>query len=110
MKMKNSKKNFDKLSERVKQLESSQEKKNIKLKNSEDKVKNIKKGKSDDKPDKDANSQSKEQMNIERIMKIEQDQLINKESADKTKKEIKDLQKNIELKINITSKHSERFI
>ena len=102
--------NFDKLLGRVKQLESSQEKKNIKLKNLEEKVKNIEVRKSDDKPDKDTNSRSKEQMNIERIIKIEQDQLINKESIDKTQKEIKDLQKNIELKINAASKHSERFI
>ena len=80
------------------------------MKNLEEKVKIIEVEKSDDKPDKDANSQSKEQMNIESIIKIEQDQLINKESVDKTKKGIKDLQKNIELKINTRSKHSERFI
>ena len=49
-------------------------------------------------------------MNIERIIKIEQDQLINEESIDKTKKEIKDLQKYTELKINTASKYSERFI
>ena len=59
------------------------------MKNLEEKVKNIEKGKSDDKPHKDADSQSKDRMNIERIIKIEQDQLINKESIDKTKKKLK---------------------